>query len=325
MKTKATKLIIQIPCYNEEASLPETIAHLPREIPGIEVIEYLVIDDGSTDRTAEVARELGVHHIVRHRRNRGLARTFITGLEAALRAGADIIVNTDADNQYPGEEIPRLIRPLLEGKADLVIGDRQVLKHPYFHPVKRYLQRVGSDMVARAAGFPIPDATSGFRALTREAAMRTIVVSNYSYTLETLIQAGSQRLAVAFVPIRVNRVTRPSRLMRSVSHFIANSGATMMRAYTMYRPLRVFTTLGLLIAALGVALGLRYLYFYVQGNGSGHVQSLIVMAVLLIVGFQTVLIGLVADLVSFNRKILEEVTYRLRRLELKEGEDATDD
>ncbi len=316
------KLIIQIPCYNEEATLPVTLAHLPREVPGIDVVEYLVVDDGSTDRTAEVARELGVHHIVRHRRNRGLARTFITGLEAALEAGADIIVNTDADNQYPGEEIPRLVQPILEGRADIVIGDRQVMRHPYFSPLKRRLQRLGSDMVARAAGFPIPDATSGFRALSRDAALRTIVVSSYSYTLETLIQAGSQRLAVVSVPIGVNEVTRPSRLMRSIGHFLLNSGATIIRAYTMYRPLRVFTVLSLWITALGVLLGLRYFYFFITAHGVGHVQSLIVMAVLLIIGLQTFLIGLVADLVSFNRKILEEVTYRLRRLEMeREGEE----
>ncbi len=316
MNEKAVKLIIQIPCYNEETTLPETIAALPREIPGVATIEYLVIDDGSTDRTVEVARALGVQHIVSLARNQGLANAFVEGLQASVQAGADIIVNTDADNQYHGGDVARLVAPILAGEADIVVGDRGVGQHPYFAPWKRWLQRLGSWVVSQAAGTKIPDATSGFRALTRDAALHTLVLSHYSYTLETLIQAGSRRMAVAHVPIRVNPQTRPSRLMKSIGHFVTNSAATIIRAYTMYRPLRVFLFVGVLLTLGGLVLGLRFLYFYAQGYGSGHVQSLILMAVLLLMGFQTMLIGLLADLVGFNRRIQEETLYRLRRLEL---------
>jgi len=310
------KLIIQIPCYNEAQTLPETVADLPRSLPGIDTIEYLVIDDGSRDATVAVAKALGIHYIVSHGRNRGLAQAFATGLEASILNGADIIVNTDADNQYGGEEIARLIEPILAGRAQLVIGDRGVGTLPIFSPIKRQLQRLGSWVVSQAAGARIPDATSGFRALTRDTAMRTLVLSNYSYTLETLIQAGARRVAIEFVPIRTNAPTRPSRLMRNLSHFLSHSTATILRAYTLYRPLRVFAILGALSLLAGTALGGRFLYFYVMGEGNGHVQSLILTAVLLIVGFQIVLIGLLADLVGFNRKILEEVLLRVRRLEL---------
>jgi len=311
------KLIIQIPCYNEEQTLPETVRDLPRAIPGVDEIEYLIVDDGSTDRTVEVAQELGVHHIVRHAHNRGLAQAFITGLQAALHAGADIIVNTDADNQYSGQDIPRLVVPILAGHADMVIGDRGVARHPYFSPFKRRLQQLGSWVVGQAAGVHVPDATSGFRAFTREAALRLLVLSEYSYTLETLIQAGARRMAVVHVPIHVNPQTRPSRLMRNLFDFISNSTATILRVYTMYRPLRIFLGASAVFILAGLLLGLRFLYFYGNGLGSGHVQSLILMAVLLIVGFQTFMIGLLADLVGFNRKILEETLYRLRRLELE--------
>lgn len=310
------KLIIQIPCYNEAQTLPETVADLPRTLPGIDTIEYLVIDDGSRDATVAVAKALGIHYIVSHGRNRGLAQAFATGLEASILNGADIIVNTDADNQYGGEEIARLIEPILAGRAQLVIGDRGVGTLPIFSPIKRQLQRLGSWVVSQAAGARIPDATSGFRALTRDTAMRTLVLSNYSYTLETLIQAGARRVAIEFVPIRTNAPTRPSRLMRNLSHFLSHSTATILRAYTLYRPLRVFAILGALSLLAGMTLGGRFLYFYVMGEGNGHVQSLILTAVLLIVGFQIVLIGLLADLVGFNRKILEEVLLRVRRLEL---------
>lgn len=310
------KLIIQIPCYNEAETLPATVADLPRTLPGIDIIEYLVVDDGSRDATVAVAKAHGIHYIVSHGRNRGLAQAFATGLEASILNGADIIVNTDADNQYGGEEIARLIEPILAGRAQLVIGDRGVGTLPIFSPIKRQLQRLGSWVVSQAAGARIPDATSGFRALTRETAMRTLVLSNYSYTLETLIQAGARRVAIEFVPIRTNAPTRPSRLMRNLSHFLSHSTATILRAYTLYRPLRVFAMLGALSLLAGTALGGRFLYFYIIGEGNGHVQSLILTAVLLIVGFQIVLIGLLADLVGFNRKILEEVLLRVRRLEL---------
>lgn len=312
------KLIIQIPCYNEEQTLPQTLHDLPRAIPGVDVIEVLVIDDGSTDHTVDVARAHGVQHIVRHAHNRGLAQAFLSGLQAAVHAGADIIVNTDADNQYRGEDIVRLVQPILAGHADMVIGDRGVAQHPYFSPVKRWLQQVGSWVVGQAAGVQVPDATSGFRAFTREAALRLLVLSEYSYTLETLIQAGARRMAVVHVPIRVNPQTRPSRLMRSIPDFLSHSATTIVRIYAMYRPLRIFVGAGLLFLIAGLILGLRFLYFLiVQGSGVGHVQSLILMAVLLIVGFQTMLIGLLADLVGFNRKILEETLYRLRRIELE--------
>ncbi len=311
------KLIIQIPCYNEEQTLPATVRDLPRTIPGVDVIEVLIIDDGSTDRTVEVARELGIQHIVRHAHNRGLAQAFLTGLQAALHAGADIIVNTDADNQYSGADIPRLVYPILAGHADIAIGDRGVASHPYFSPLKRWLQRLGSWVVGLAAGVHVPDATSGFRAFTREAALRLLVLSEYSYTLETLIQAGARRMAVVHVPIHVNPQTRPSRLMRSLFDFISHSTATILRVYTMYRPLRIFLGASSLFILAGLALGLRFLYFYITEGGVGHIQSLILMAVLLIVGFQTFLIGLLADLVGFNRKILEETLYRVRRLELE--------
>ena len=309
------KLIIQIPCYNEAQTLVATLRDLPKAIPGIDHIEYLVIDDGSTDGTAEAARALGVHHIVRFAQNRGLANAFAAGLEAALRLGADIIVNTDADNQYRGDDIPRFIEPILTGHAELVVGDRGVTTLPAFSPLKRVLHGLGSWVVQQASEVSTPDASSGFRALSREAALRTLVLSNYSFTLETLIQAGARHLSIAYVPVRTNPQTRPSRLMRNLTHYLTHSTATIIRAYTTYRPLRVFLALGAVLIAGGLGLGLRYLYFFLRGD-SGHVQSVILSAVLVIVGFQVGLIGLIADLIGFNRKILEELLYRLRRVEL---------
>ena len=309
------KLIIQIPCYNEAETLPLTLRDLPRTLPGIDVIEYLVIDNASTDLTAEVALQAGVHHII-HLPVKGLAGAFIAGIEACLKNGADIIVNTDADNQYNAEDIQHLVEPILAGRAQLVVGDRGVATHKYFSPFKRLLQRLGSWVIALASGINTPDATSGFRAISREAALRTLVFSNYSYTLETLIQAGAQRTPVEYVPVRTNRTTRPSRLMNNLRHFMVSQIATIMRAYTMYRPLRVFTALSALIVLGGLALGIRYLYFALIGQGSGHIQSVILAAVLWIVGFQVFLIGLVADLIGFNRKIMEEILYRVRRSEI---------
>ena len=311
------KLIIQIPCYNEEHTLPATVCDLPRQIEGIDEIEYLVIDDGSTDGTVEVARRAGITHLVRLPQHVGLARAFIAGLEACLAHGADIIVNTDADNQYYGADIPRLIAPILSGTAQIVVGDRDVMNVPTFSPLKRRLQRLGSWTVEIAAGIKVPDATSGFRAFSREAALRTIVLSNYSYTLETLIQAGMQQMAVAYVPVRTNPPARRSRLMRSLSHYLINSTATILRTYVMYRPLRVFLAIGSVFLVLGAGGIGRFVYFYATGNGMGHVQSVIVSTALLIVGLQISLIGLVADLIRFNRKILEETLYRVRRLELE--------
>lgn len=311
------KLIIQIPCYNESQTLPETIKALPRQIKGIDQIEYLVIDDGSTDDTTQIARDHGVDHVVRLPQHMGLAAGFVAGLDASLKLDADIIVNTDADNQYHADDIPRLIEPILAGRADIVVGDRGVATQKDFTFTKRLLQRLGSWVIARASGTNTPDATSGFRAISRRAALRTLVLSEYSYTLETLIQAGSQRMVVEFVPIRTNPKTRPSRLVQSTPHYIALSTTTIIRAYTMYRPLRLFTFIGLAMILGGIALGLRFIYLnYIVGQSSGMIQSVILSAVLLIVGFQVLLIGLLADLIGFNRKILEDTLFRIRRLEL---------
>jgi glycosyltransferase involved in cell wall biosynthesis len=311
------KLIIQIPCYNEEATLPATLRDLTRTLPGVDLIEVLIVDDGSTDRTVQVARELGVHHIICHKSNRGLAAAFVSGLDAALAAGADIIVNTDADNQYCGADVATLIQPILNGRADIVVGDRGVAALEHFSLVKRTLQRLGSWVVQRAAGIPIPDATSGFRAFTRDAALRLTVLSDYTYTLETLIQAGARRMTVTYVPVRTNPQTRRSRLVRNVPSFLSLSTVTILRFYTMYRPLRVFTTLGGLLIFVALLLGARFLYyFWFSGGSAGHVQSLILAAILTIVGFQIGLIGLMADLVSQNRKMNEEVLYRIRKAEL---------
>jgi glycosyltransferase involved in cell wall biosynthesis len=310
------KLIVQIPCYNEAELLPKTIKAIPSQIPGISEKEILIIDDGSTDNTAEIAEINGAHHVVRLNRHVGLAGAFIAGLDASLSNGADIIVNTDADNQYRGEDIVLLLEPILAKRADIVVGDRGVKISPHFSSSKRFLQRFGSKVVQLVSGLKTPDATSGFRAMTRSAAIRTLVLSDYSYTLETLIQAGTQHWAVEFVPVGTNPQTRPSRLMKNVSQYISHSVTILLRAYTMYRPLRVFTILGSLIFSVGLIIGGRFLYFVIMGQGTGHVQSLILAAVLLIVGFQILLIGLLADLIGFNRRILEEALYRLRKLEL---------
>jgi glycosyltransferase involved in cell wall biosynthesis len=309
------KLIIQIPCFNEELTLPQTFRDLPTMIEGIDAIEVLVIDDGSRDETVRVARELGVNHVVHLAHNRGLATAFVKGLEAALLLGADIVVNTDGDNQYRGMDIANLVRPILDGRADIVVGDRGVMEVAEFSPLKRRLQKLGSLVVKVASGLDTPDATSGFRALSREAALRTIILNQYSYTLESLIQAGAHRMAVAYVPVTVNPKTRKSRLMRNIPHYLMNSGVTILRSYAMYRPLKVFLFLGMLMISGGLIIGGRFLWFYFQGMGTGRVQSLLLAAILLIAGFQSCLIGLVADLIGFNRGILEETLYRLRRLE----------
>jgi len=307
------KLIIQIPCYNEAKTLPKTLAQLPKAVDGFEYVEILVIDDGSTDDTTNAAREAGADHIVHLSRHLGLAQAFSQGLDASLRLGADVIVNTDADNQYKAEDIHKLVRPILDGEAEMVIGDRGVGTLDYFPAYKRALQTLGSSVVSVTAGFEIPDATSGFRALTRDVALETMVLSNYSYTLETLIQAGAKRVRVAFVPVETNPPERPSRLISSVRHYLVNSGVTIMRSFAMYRALRIFTTISAVMLLAGTVIGVRFLIAFFRGMGSGMVQSLILAAVLLIVGFITFLIGLIADLVSFNRKILEEVLYRVRR------------
>ncbi|MBN1262616.1 MAG: glycosyltransferase family 2 protein [Anaerolineae bacterium] len=320
------KLVIQIPCYNEESTLPGTLRDLPREIDGIDEIEVLIIDDGSRDKTAEVAQTHGVEHVVRLGRNRGLANAFVRGLEASLAAGADIIVNTDADNQYRGEDIPRLVQPILDGRADIVVGDRGVASLPEFSPIKRLLQRIGSWVVQTASGVATPDATSGFRALTRDAALRTLILSQYSYTLESLIQAGARRMAVVYVPIHVNPQTRKSRLMRNIPHYIVNSAVTILRAYTMYRPMRVFFTFGGVLLLSGLVWAVRFSIFYFKGQGAEHAQSLILTVIFWALGLQSVLLGMVADLIGLNRGILEEMLYRVRKIELgAQGEGATAD
>ncbi len=310
------KLIIQIPCLNEATTLPATIRDLPRSVSGIDVVELLVIDDGSQDDTSAVARACGVNHVVRFRSHKGLAAAFMAGLDASLRQGADYIVNTDADNQYPGSEIPMLVAPLLRGEADIVIGDRNISTLRHMPRLKRWLQLVGSWVVRQVSNTRVPDTTSGFRAYTREAALRQTIVSEFSYTLESIIQAGKKRMAIAHVPIATNENTRESRLFDSVFTYIKKSAATIVRIYAMYEPLKVFTMVGLTSIAAGLAISLRFLYYYANGAGQGHLQSLILSAVLLIVGVQLLLMGLMADVLSANRKLLEELLYRVRSLEL---------
>ena len=311
-----TKLIIQIPCLNEAETLPATLAGLPRSIPGIDVIEVLVIDDGSRDGTADVARAAGVDHVVRLRRNKGLAAAFSAGIDASLKQHADFIVNTDADNQYPGHEIPKLLAPLLNGQADIVIGDRNIAEVHHMSWRKRQLQRFGSWVVRQVSGTTVPDTTSGFRAYTREAALRMTIVSEFSYTLESIIQAGKKRMAISHVEIQTNPRTRDSRLFDSVFSYVKRSSATIVRIYAMYEPLKVFTYIGVAVFSAGFVLGLRFVYYYLfVDRGIGHIQSLILAAVLMIVGMFVVLIGLVADLISANRKLLEDLVYRVRGLE----------
>jgi glycosyltransferase involved in cell wall biosynthesis len=310
------KLIVQIPCYNEEHTLRETVKDIPREVPGIDEVEILVIDDGSRDRTVEVAREIGVDHIVCNKHNLGLARTFRTGLDTCLRLGADIIVNTDGDNQYCGADIPKLIAPILSGAADIVIGDRQTDKIPHFSRTKKFLQWFGSGVVRKLAGIWVPDTVSGFRAFDRDAAIRLNIVSAFSYTIETVIQAGKRQLAVVSVPIRTNPKTRESRLFKSIPHFLQSSGGTMVRMYAMYQPLRVFFFIGTLLTVIGSIPIIRFLYFFSIGEGSGHIQSLVLAVALLMMGFLAYLVGLVADLIGFNRQLLEMTLERVRRMEL---------
>ncbi|MHA7815832.1 MAG: glycosyltransferase family 2 protein [Pseudohaliea sp.] len=311
------KLVIQIPCLNEADTLPQTLADLPRSVAGFDSLEVLVIDDGSTDETARVALEHGATRVVRHKYNQGLAASFQTGMETALRMGADIIVNTDGDNQYCGADIPCLVEPIIDGRADIVIGDRQVSRKRQFGPVKTWLQGLGSSVVSSLAGAEIADAVSGFRALSREAALRLTILSRFSYTTEMIIQAGNKRLKLESVPVRTNTVTRPPRLFKSTPWFIALQATTMIRMYAMYRPMRFFFMLGAVVSASGLLPVLRFLYFYVVGSGAGHVQSLVLGGVLLILGFMLFVTGLLSDLISQNRKLLESGLERIRRMELE--------
>jgi len=314
-----SKLIIQIPCLNESATLPETLNDLPKNIPGIDIIEILVIDDGSTDDTASVAREHGVHHVIRFKRNRGLAAAFAAGLDACLKHGADFIVNTDADNQYRGADVAKLLEPLVGGHADVTIGDRNISSLKHLPIIRRILQRLGSWVVRQVSSTNVPDSTSGFRAYTREAALSMTFVSEFSYTLESIIQTGKKRLAIAHVLIDTNPKTRESRLFKSVASYVKKSAATIIRVYAMYEPLKIFTYIGIVFFGAGFAISLRFLYFYLNNAGQGHLQSLILSAVLMIVGFQVLLIGLVADVISGNRKLIEDLVYRVRKMELSLG------
>ena len=313
------KLIIQIPCFNAEKTLPETYADLPRKIEGIDTIEYLIIDDGSSDKTIEVAQKLGIHHIVRHKHNKGLARAFASGLEACLQEGADIIVNTDGDNQYAGADIPKLVGPILKSEADIVVGDRQTHKIKHFSPLKRLLQRVGSGVVRRLSGTQVPDTVSGFRAFSREAAMRLNIVSNFSYTTETIIQAGMKQMTIASVPVNTNPQTRKSRLFKSMRSFIQAQMTTIIRMYAMFKPLRVFFFTGIIFLAAGAAPILRFLYFYFTSSGDGHIQSLVLGAALLVIGMFTMLIALLADLIGRNRQLTEDVLERVRKIDSQLG------
>lgn len=315
------KLIIQIPCYNEAEMLPRTIPELPRHIDGVDQIEILVVDDGSKDGTGIVARSLGVDHIVRSINNRGLSAAFSIGINAALSLGADIIVNTDADNQYNAADIEKLIEPILRGEADIVIGDRNVDSIEHFSFLKRKLQRLGSWVVRQVSGTKIPDATSGFRAFSREAALRINVLTDFTYTLETIISAGKKRMAIRHVPVRTNPMLRESRLFHNMWDYIKKSIVTIIRIYTHYEPLKIFFYIGGSVFSVGLAISLRFLYYFIFGNSQGHIQSLILSAVLLIVGFQIFLIGLVSDLIFGNRKILEEILYRQKRTEYSAQKD----
>ena len=316
------KLMVMIPCYNEETTLPATLRDIPRFIPGVDTIEILIVDDGCTDRTVAVAREHGVHWVAYHVRNRGLAAAFQTGLDACLRLGADIVVNTDGDNQYPQADIPRLIAPILAGEADITVGDRQTSTIEHFSTTKKTLQALGSWVVRQASGTRVPDAPSGFRAYSREAALRLNVLTRYTYTLETIIQAGKKNLAVVPVPIHTNPKTRESRLIRGLWDYVKKSAATIVRLYALYEPLKVFSYLGGLFLLLGAVPLMRFVYFYVlqEQYGTRYIQSLIIGAMLIMIGVVILAIGLLADLNASSRRLLEDVLYRLKKLELQQEE-----
>lgn len=309
------KLIIQIPCLNEAETLEIALNDLPKQIEGIDEIEYLIINDGSSDNTVEVAKKWGVHYVVNFKQNKGLAKGFMAGLDACLREGADIIVNTDADNQYCGEDIEKLVKPILEGKADIVIGERPIDDTEHFSPLKKKLQHIGSWTVRVASKSDIPDAPSGFRAYSREAAMRLNVVNEYTYTLETIVQAGHEKMAMTSVPIRTNAELRASRLFSSMFGYIKKSMVTIIRSFMMYKPLRFFGGIGAFLFLIGFILGIRYLVFLFSGSAGGHVQSLILASTLLMMGTMTIIIGLQADIIAANRKILEDIQYHVRKID----------
>lgn len=308
------KLIIQIPCYNEAETLKIALNALPKSIDGIDVIEYLIINDGSKDNTVQVARDWGVHYVVNFKRNKGLAKGFMAGLDACLRNGADVIVNTDADNQYNADDIETLVRPILEGKTDIVIGARPIDTTEHFSFLKKKLQHFGSWVVRKASNTGIPDAPSGFRAYSREAAMRLNVTNEYTYTLETIVQAGREKIAMESVPIRTNAELRPSRLFNSMFGYVKKSMLTIIRAFMMYKPMKFFVGVGLVPLLCGTALGIRYLVYLWEGNPGGHIQSLILACILILMGFMTIIIGLQADIIAANRKLLEDIQYRIKKM-----------
>lgn len=309
------KLIIQIPCFNEAETLEIALNDLPKQIDGIDEIEYLIIDDGCTDNTVEVAKNWGVHHVVSFAQNKGLAKGFMAGLDACLRNGADIIVNTDADNQYCAGDIPKLIKPILEHEADIVIGERPIDDTEHFSWIKKKLQHFGSWVVRKASNTDIPDAPSGFRAFSREAAIRINVINDYTYTLETIVQAGHNKIPITSVPIRTNPELRKSRLFHSMFGYVKKSILTILRAIMMYKPLYCFTVVAVIPTVIGLGIGIRFLVYYSMGRGNGHTQSLMLACTLLIIGFVTFVIGMLADVISANRKILEDVQYHLKKQE----------
>ncbi|WP_145505125.1 glycosyltransferase family 2 protein [Yersinia alsatica] len=304
------KLIIQIPCFNEAETLAIALNALPRSVAGFDKVEWLIIDDGSTDDTVKVAKENGVDHVISHHQNQGLAKAFMTGLDNCLRLGADVIVNTDADNQYHADDIPKLTQPILDHSAEFVIGERPIETIEHFSPVKKLLQKLGSWVVRIASNTNIPDAPSGFRAMTRTVAQQFIVFNNYTYTLETIIQAGQKNMAITSVPVRVNEDLRPSRLVKSIPSYIKRSIITILRIFIIYRPFRFFATIGAILFTAGFLIGIRFLFHYLTGAGDGHIQSLILAALLLGIGFQTFLIAIVADLLAANRKLLEDIRFK---------------
>ncbi len=309
------KLIIQIPCYNEEETLTIALDHLPKKIEGIDEIEYLIINDGSRDNTVEVAKNWGVHHIVNFKKNKGLAKGFMAGIDGCLRNGADIIVNTDADDQYSGDDIEKIVRPIIDGKADIVIGARPIDETEHFSPLKKKLQHFGSWVVRKASRTDIPDAPSGFRAYSREAALRLNVVNEYTYTLEQIVQAGRNKMAIMWVPIHTNGELRPSRLFSNMFGYIKKSMLTIIRAYIMYKPLRFFVTIGLVPLIIGIGLGIRYILYIVNGSAAGHIQSLILCSILIILSALICVVGLLADVIAANRKILEDVQFHVRKID----------
>lgn len=315
------KLIIQIPCYNEEETLEIALNDLPKHIDGIDEIEYLIINDGSKDNTVEVARKWGINYVVNFKRNKGLAHGFMAGIDACLRNGADIIVNTDADNQYVADDIEKLIKPILEGKSDIVIGERPIAQTEHFSPLKKKLQHFGSWVVRKASNSDIPDAPSGFRAFSREAALRLNVTNEYTYTLETIVQAGRNKIAQTSVPIRTNGELRPSRLFNSMMGYVKKSMITILRAYLMYSPLKTFSIMAVIIFLFGFGIDVRYLVYMAMGDGAGHTQSLILGSTLIMMGFMTFVIGLLADIIAKNRKILEDVQYHVRKLDYDKEKD----